>query len=135
MTQLSKHTGGSPNTLTGHSHSHNSMLLHLACESESTARSVKMITLIPLLYLPPSFLATVFGMNFFVVTDIGKTPRLGLLRDSWLYLAIAVPLTALTVVVWLYWQGRERRAVQNSRLSALGRESSAHPPPHIAMDS
>ncbi|KAK0639106.1 hypothetical protein B0T16DRAFT_517812 [Cercophora newfieldiana] len=45
------------NTLAQHSHGHNSMLLHLAYESESTARSVRMITLITLLYLPPSFLA------------------------------------------------------------------------------
>ena len=46
-------------------------------------------------------------MNFFVVGGPDGGSRIHMIQDGWLYFAITLPLTFLTVLAWLLW-GRPR---------------------------
>lgn len=64
---------------------------------DSTA--IRVITLVTLVYLPASFVAGFFGMGFFTIGDDGNgswkaTPY------TWLYFAVAIPMTAMTLGYW-----------------------------------
>jgi Mg2+ and Co2+ transporter CorA len=59
---------------------------------------IRVITVATLLYLPTNFVATLFGMQFFYLTDehhIAVAPQL------WIVFGIAVPLTVITMGFWL----------------------------------
>lgn len=104
------------NLITGHDSTIN---LNIATESAKIARdtrkdsaSMKIIAAMTLLYLPATFVCSLFGTNLIALdtsTD-GNEPVFIVSSLWWLYVAFAVPLTALTMIGFLLWRRfRERR--------------------------
>ncbi|KAI1092774.1 hypothetical protein F5B19DRAFT_453559 [Rostrohypoxylon terebratum] len=63
-------------------------------------KSAVFLTTLTLLYLPASFVATFFGMNFFDFDD--ETRKLTVTPSIWIYVVSSVVLTILTFSVY-YW--------------------------------
>lgn len=85
----------------------------LATSAREDSVAIRAITLVTSLYLPFSFVATLFGMN--LVDFDEETRDLVVSHKLWLYFVISVPLTAATLVCWRYimrnYQGKQPRTV------------------------
>lgn len=75
-----------------------------AAQKDSAA--MKTIALLTLIFLPGTFIATVFGMGFFNFSqgDGAQMPEWSVSKDIWVYWAITIPVTGVTVLCWLLWQ-------------------------------
>jgi Mg2+ and Co2+ transporter CorA len=90
-----------------------SRMLHLTRESVDDNATVKVITVCTLVYLPASFMATFFGMNFF---EFGTERDIIRFSPSfWVYVAATVPLTILTVGAWYMYKFRHERRKKKKR--------------------
>ncbi|KAF1963309.1 hypothetical protein CC80DRAFT_541248 [Byssothecium circinans] len=71
---------------------------------------VKIVTFVSAIYLPGSFIATLFGMNFFLFNSESK--QLEISPDFWMFIAVWLPLTVVTggmYVLILYIDARLKR--------------------------
>ena len=81
----------------------------LAHSSKRDSASMKTLSLLGTVFLPATFLASLFGMNFFdVQSDSGSTEFL-VSRLLWVYFAVTLPVTLGVVLFWRYWD-RKREA-------------------------
>lgn len=62
---------------------------------------MKMISLLGVLFLPGTFLSSVFSMTFF---DFEPGAETVVSTQLWVYFAITVPLTAVLLVWWLLFE-------------------------------
>lgn len=85
----------------------------LTLDSVDDSAIARTVTLATLIYLPASFVATLFGMNFFDFNN--KTQRMSISKDAWIYLLVTIPLTAVTGLIW--WH-----AARNHRMKRELRE-------------
>ncbi|KAJ5970424.1 uncharacterized protein N7479_000342 [Penicillium vulpinum] len=102
------------NLITGHDSTVN---LQIATQSARIARdarkdsmSMKIIAAVTLIYLPATFVCSLFGTNLvaFDTSSEGGEPSFVVSSLWWLYLAFAVPLTMLTMFgFWLWRRFRE----------------------------
>ncbi|CAG8058175.1 unnamed protein product [Penicillium olsonii] len=69
-----------------------------AAQIDSSA--MKTIAFVTLIFLPPTFISSVFSMSFF---QCGENDGWGMSNKFWLYWVFAIPITIATVVVWQYW--------------------------------
>lgn len=64
----------------------------IACAAKADGNSMKVIAALTMVFLPGTFLSSVFGM--------------AMIEDSvpwWLYVALTIPLTILVLAMWLMW--------------------------------
>lgn len=102
------------NLITGHDSTVN---LQIATQSARIARdarkdsmSMKIIAAVTLIYLPATFVCSLFGTNLVVLdtSPDGSEPSFVVSKLWWLYLAFAAPLTMLTIFgFWLWRRFRE----------------------------
>lgn len=113
------------NLITGHDSTIN---LKIATESAKIARdtrkdsaSMKIIAAMTLLYLPATFVCSLFGTNLIALdtSTANGEPALIVSRLWWIYLAFAVPLTAFTMIGFLVWR-RFRERKPSERPSGIG---------------
>ncbi|OMP81793.1 hypothetical protein BK809_0006101 [Diplodia seriata] len=83
---------------------------------------MKTIAVMTLIYLPGSYIATIFGMNFFNFSSSGG---LEVSDMFWLYWVLMVALTLVTVGTWMMWQGRNRHT-RKQRMPNESQESSPY---------
>ncbi|KAM0436898.1 hypothetical protein ACHAPT_002611 [Fusarium lateritium] len=77
----------------------------IAHASKRDSTAMKTLSLMGALFLPGTYLASVFSMTFFnFETDADPVVSIQL----WVYFAIAVPVTALIVGCWMYLDRRRR---------------------------
>ncbi|KAK0621309.1 hypothetical protein B0T17DRAFT_283929 [Bombardia bombarda] len=86
----------------------------LAHAAKRDSTSMKTISLLGAIFLPATFLASVFSMTFFNFQVGGNddnnsnsappTPTVS--SDLWIYFVITIPLTAIIVLAWLWWNRR-----------------------------
>jgi hypothetical protein len=64
---------------------------------------------------------TLFGMNFFSFNPSGEVGRSSFTvsRHLWVYWALSVPMTVVTLVVWFWWN-RWARLLSMSQLRTNG---------------
>ncbi|KAL8661329.1 MAG: hypothetical protein Q9202_005694 [Teloschistes flavicans] len=74
----------------------------IAFETKRDSDAMKTIAALTMVFLPATFVATLFGMVFFTV-DSGRSSKLRVNPYWWVYLAATIPLTMLTVGAWLGW--------------------------------
>ncbi|KAL8727233.1 MAG: hypothetical protein Q9166_006197 [cf. Caloplaca sp. 2 TL-2023] len=80
----------------------------IAFETRRDSDAMKTIAALTMVFLPATFVATLFGMVFFTVdSDSGSHFRVNPLW--WIYLVVTIPLTLLTVGVWRGWLSMVRR--------------------------
>ncbi|KAL8773594.1 MAG: hypothetical protein Q9194_004301 [Teloschistes cf. exilis] len=86
------------------------VMTKLAEQNRSDTRSLKSLSVLGTLYLPVTFLATIFSSNLIELRPIGdaqKDSHLALASDFWLFVVVAVPLIVLTLS-YTYWLERRR---------------------------
>ncbi|KAK5990066.1 hypothetical protein PT974_08329 [Cladobotryum mycophilum] len=77
----------------------------IAHASKRDSTAMKTISLMGALFLPGTFLASVFSMTFFNFQDANSTVSTWL----WVYFAITIPITFFIVAFWM-WYDRRREA-------------------------
>lgn len=65
---------------------------------------MKTIAAITMIFLPGTFVSSVFGLPFFHDSD------------WWLYIVITLPLTVLVIVIWWVWISRRNLVKIGSRI-------------------
>ncbi|KAI9705339.1 MAG: hypothetical protein M1820_005169 [Bogoriella megaspora] len=82
-----------------------SVLIGRAVQSDSTA--MKTLAMLTMVFLPATFTSSIFSMVFFDYTPgnaaSGEPGRLVVSEKWWIFWAVAIPLTALTVGCWRAW--------------------------------
>ncbi|OCT47604.1 hypothetical protein CLCR_03684 [Cladophialophora carrionii] len=89
-------------------------LINFEIGSSAKQDSISMatFTFIAAIFLPPTFVATLFSMGMFDWSDGDGGD--GHLSDSfWVFWALAVPLTATTILCWYLWYRHAYRKWQN----------------------
>lgn len=74
-------------------------LLTLTEHSVDDSTTVKIITFVSAFYLPGSFVATLYGMNFFLFDQDRR--RIVIADDFWVFLATWLPLTVITGAIYV----------------------------------
>lgn len=89
----------------------------LAASASRDSTSMKILAFISALFLPGSFIATMFSMDMFDWKQ--KRSEAVVSNRFWVYWAAALPLTAVTVLGWAAWWyfelGRFDRKIRNIR--------------------
>lgn len=80
-------------------------LLNLTMESVDDSKYVQLVSLASFIYLPATFVASLFGTNFFA---FGASAELKLASNIWIYVVVTIPLTVLTIGCW-WLASRETR--------------------------
>ncbi|KAG6007085.1 hypothetical protein E4U21_006347 [Claviceps maximensis] len=77
----------------------------IAHASKRDSTAMKTISLMGTLFLPGTYLASVFSMTFFNFQESGHPVSVSL----WIYFAVTIPITGLIVAIWM-WYDRRREA-------------------------
>ncbi|KAK5664127.1 hypothetical protein OQA88_342 [Cercophora sp. LCS_1] len=89
----------------------------LAHAAKRDSTSMKTLSLLGAIFLPATYLASVFSMTFFNFQDQnndnnnnnGEQEKV-VSQDLWIYFAITIPITLFVVLFWRWWdQRREKR--------------------------
>ncbi|KIX04241.1 uncharacterized protein Z518_07795 [Rhinocladiella mackenziei CBS 650.93] len=77
--------------------------------TRSDSASMKTIAVVTLALLPATFVSTVFSMSFFTLSVDDNTGEHEWLVSErfWIYWVITIPLTAITLLCWMYGQHME----------------------------
>ena len=92
----------------------------IAYETRRDSAAMKTIATLTMLYLPATFVSSLFGTNFFALSTNGRGNPVFVVSELWwMYLVSAVPLTLLNLFVWRVWL-RRRMKRQSQRQSVEG---------------
>lgn len=65
---------------------------------------MKTIGVVSMVYLPGSFVSSILGTNFFEFDAPDEKKNQWLVSDKlWIYFAITIPLTTVTLFIWALW--------------------------------
>ncbi|KAL8653138.1 MAG: hypothetical protein Q9226_003963 [Calogaya cf. arnoldii] len=81
----------------------------IAFETRRDSDAMKTIAALTMVFLPGTFVATLFGMVFFTV-DNASGSRFQVNPLWWIYLAVTIPLTMLTIAIWRGWLSLVRKS-------------------------
>jgi len=85
----------------------------LAHSAKRDSTSMKTLSLLGAIFLPATYLASVFSMTFFNFQNgTGEPPDPDgpvVSPELWIYFAISGPLTAAVVLVWKMWDRRREQ--------------------------
>ena len=90
---------------------------------------MKAIANVTMIFLPGTFMASIFAMPFF---EAQKEVKLHVNAEIWIYIVVTVPLTIFTLVsayIWYHFSARSHRPLQDvdseeSRLNDIGEDQS-----------
>ncbi|KAH7138860.1 hypothetical protein B0J11DRAFT_574805 [Dendryphion nanum] len=77
------------------------VMVELGAISRKDSTNMRSIAVVGLLYLPGTFISGLFGMNFFDFDASAEKESWRVSDKFWLYWAITIPVTALTVMIWV----------------------------------
>ncbi|KAI9369536.1 hypothetical protein BJX61DRAFT_519053 [Aspergillus egyptiacus] len=80
--------------------------------------TVRVITVVTLVYLPSTFMATLLGMNSFFEMD-PDSRHLVVSPQFWIYIVCSVPLTAATLCYWWYFQKAKQRSSRETNKALM----------------
>lgn len=81
----------------------------IAVDGKRDSIAMKTIAILGIVFLPGTFVATLFSINMFDWggTKSGTTTSLTVSRSIWIYWVITVPLTVVTFLIWILWSRSE----------------------------
>ncbi|KAH6614309.1 hypothetical protein C7974DRAFT_74101 [Boeremia exigua] len=85
----------------------NQLMKKLTEQSTKDTRSMMAIALISAIFLPATFLATLFGSNFFAFSDTEGV--LTVASNFWVYIVFTSAFSGATVLTWFLWRRRKLR--------------------------
>ena len=99
----------------------------LAVDGKRDSIAMKTISILGIVYLPGTFVATLFSINAFDWggADGKESSSLTVAPSIWIYFAIAVPLTVVTFLGWILWSKRENQ--KSSKRMTISRTKPAEP--------
>ena len=99
----------------------------LAVDGKRDSIAMKTISILGIVYLPGTFVATLFSINVFDWggADGKESSSLTVAPSIWIYFAIAVPLTVVTFLGWILWSKRENQ--KSSKRMTISRTKPAEP--------
>ncbi|OJD18766.1 hypothetical protein AJ78_01237 [Emergomyces pasteurianus Ep9510] len=73
--------------------------------SQTDTAAMKIISAVGLIFLPGTFISTLFGMNFFEFSVDNNTGKqtFAMSDKFWIYWAISLPVTAVVILLWAIW--------------------------------
>ena len=82
----------------------------IARASHQDNRSLRIIQIMSMLFLPASLVSSIFGMGFFSTSagDDGKSVFV-VSGNWWLYIAVSVPLTVFTLFLFMSGYGKQHK--------------------------
>ncbi|KAL2114143.1 hypothetical protein VUR80DRAFT_449 [Thermomyces stellatus] len=86
----------------------------LAHATKHDGTAMKTLTLLGAIFLPGTYLASVFSMTFF---DFAADAERVISPDLWVYFAMTIPLTGVIVGSWFYFNQRRKRRVRRDQLA------------------
>lgn len=90
--------------LTKESAKENEQMRILAQKSTQDAAAVKVLTILTLIYLPATVVSNFFSTSFVnSVPTSGESAHIVISSDWWIFIAVSVPLTMLTLYIWYVW--------------------------------
>ncbi|KAL8788932.1 MAG: hypothetical protein Q9213_001455 [Squamulea squamosa] len=95
----------------------------IAFETRRDSDAMKTIAALTMVFLPGTFVATLFGMVFFTV-DSSSSTKFHVNSLWWIYVAVTLPLTLLTIGVWRGWLHMVRRSRKQDEESVGLKEKS-----------
>jgi Mg2+ and Co2+ transporter CorA len=81
-------------------HEDNQIMVQMGERARQDNNNMKLIALVGLVYLPGTFVSSLFGMNFFSFDEENGQQRWQVSEKFWLYWAITAPLTLCTLIIW-----------------------------------
>lgn len=75
--------------------------LHIAKASQIDSAAMKTISILTLIFLPPTFICSLFSMSFF---NYDITLGWSISSEFWIYWAFAAPTTLIVSILCYYWQ-------------------------------
>lgn len=79
-------------------------MYRLTEKSTQDAAAVKVLTILTLIYLPATVVSNFFSTSFVnSVPSSGEAAHIVVSSDWWIFVAASVPLTLLTLYIWLVW--------------------------------
>lgn len=88
----------------------------LASASKEDSMAMKTLAAVTVTFLPGTFVAAFFAMPLFEWDAVGEGTVVS--KRFWIYWAVTVPLTFLTLVVWVFWTKRQARVHRKSERRA-----------------
>jgi hypothetical protein len=73
---------------------------HLTEKATQDAAAVKVLTIMTMIYLPATVVSNFFSTSF---VSTNSNQNIIVLSDWWIFVATTVPLTMLTLYIWLVW--------------------------------
>ncbi|KAF4878513.1 hypothetical protein CGCSCA1_v002203 [Colletotrichum siamense] len=95
---------------------HTKANMEIASRTKSDSTQMKSIALLTMVFLPATFLATVFSMSFFNWQPESEKGETEVSPRIWIYVVMAAGVTILTVLAWL-WFIKGRRSWKQRRQS------------------
>ncbi|MCJ1310321.1 hypothetical protein MMC25_003983 [Agyrium rufum] len=89
--------------------------IQMAREMRADSASMKTIATLQMLFLPATFVGSIFGTNFFALDTSGEGSRFVVSRLWWVFVIAAATVTVVTVGVWAAWM-RLRPRVRFGRI-------------------
>ncbi|KAJ5816967.1 hypothetical protein N7447_009200 [Penicillium robsamsonii] len=93
----------------------NEQLLQIGTKNFDDNATVKVVTILTLIYLPASLVSTFFGMNLFKF-DNGTTEELKISRQFWIFVVATIILAIITISTWYLWTHKEQVRRRKFRL-------------------
>ena len=82
----------------------NEQMRRLTQKSAQDAAAVKVLTILTLIYLPTTVVSNFFSTSFVNSEPAsGENAHIVISSDWWIFVAASVPLTMLTLYIWLVW--------------------------------
>ncbi|KAJ5160877.1 uncharacterized protein N7482_007881 [Penicillium canariense] len=97
-------------------------MLDLTLSTVDDSTTVRVITIVTLIYLPSTFIATLLGMSSFFEMD-PNDHNLVVSPKFWVYVVLSVPLTAATLLYWWVLKNTKQRMKSKSKEDTMERGS------------
>ncbi|EPE25310.1 Magnesium transport protein CorA, transmembrane region [Glarea lozoyensis ATCC 20868] len=88
----------------------NEHMLALTKDTVDDSASVRVVTIVTLIYLPASFVSSFLGMNLFDFNAEGG--GFGMSSKFWVFFVMAIPLTMVTIGIWFYISQKKRNKIR-----------------------
>ncbi|PSR85615.1 hypothetical protein BD289DRAFT_254186 [Coniella lustricola] len=94
--------------------------VEIGLATSNDSKHMRSIAIVTMVFLPGTFLASVFSMSFFSWFSESGTSQVQVSSYIWIYIAVALVFTVITIGLWYYfniWRRPERPEVEELQLS------------------
>ena len=96
----------------------------MAREMRRDSAAMKTIATLTMLYLPATFVSSLFGSNFFALSMQSAGGTTFVVSPLWWILpTVAIPLTLFTIGIWVWWMAYRKK--QDHKDSAIAKKRGA----------